>query len=63
VQVLERQNFDLRIQCIRPEIGSRNAEEWSSGLGNQSLDPKDIEGILTTLMCEDKNAARQSYLN
>jgi hypothetical protein len=38
---------------------SGNAEEWSSGLENQSLGPKDREGVLTTLMCEDKNAARQ----
>jgi hypothetical protein len=38
---------------------SGNMEEQSSGLGNQSLGLKDREGILTTLMCEDKNAARQ----
>jgi len=38
---------------------SGNAEERSSGLGNQSLGPKDREGILTTLMREDNNAARQ----
>jgi len=38
---------------------SRNMEEQSSGLGNQSLGPKDREGVLTTLMCKDKNAARQ----
>jgi hypothetical protein len=38
---------------------SGNAEEQSSGLGNQSLAPKDREGVLTTLMCKDKNAARQ----
>jgi len=37
---------------------SGNTEERSSGLGNQSLGPKDREGVLTTLMCEDKNAAR-----
>jgi len=38
---------------------SGNMEEWSSGLGNQSLGPKDREGIRTILMCEDNNAARQ----
>jgi hypothetical protein len=38
---------------------SRNMEEQSSGLGNQSLGPKDREGILTILMYEDNNAARQ----
>jgi len=41
---------------------SGNAEERSSGLGNQSLGPKDREGVLTTLMCEDKNAARQCII-
>jgi len=55
---LERQDFDLRIQSIRPKVGFGNVEEQSSGLGNQSLGPKDREGVLTTLMCEDKNAAR-----
>jgi hypothetical protein len=38
---------------------SGNVEEWSSGLGNQSLGLKDREGILTTLRYEDDNAARQ----
>jgi hypothetical protein len=38
---------------------SGNVEEQSSGLGIDSLGPKDREGILTTLRCEDDNAARQ----
>jgi hypothetical protein len=38
---------------------SGNAEERSSGLENQSLGPKDREGVLTTLRCKDNNAARQ----
>jgi hypothetical protein len=41
---------------------SGNAEERSSGLENQSLGPKDREGVLTTLMCENKNAARLYYI-
>jgi hypothetical protein len=38
---------------------SGNVEEQSSGLVNQSLGPKDREGVLTALMCGDKNAARK----
>jgi hypothetical protein len=34
----------------------RRAELWPR---DQFLGPKDREGILITLMCEDKNAARQ----